>query len=64
MTATRATVVVQVDGKEVARRQVRVEDGGTVVVDVPLADVATPAVIEKFAGKVRAQFRATAGGKE
>lgn len=57
----RATVVIKVDGQEVARRQVRVEDGTTVEIEVPGRDVAE--VVRKQIVKGAAQFRATTGGK-
>ncbi len=60
---TRATVVVKVGGREVARRQVRVQDGMTLELDVPLSAVTGRCGddIAATARLPRAQFRATTG---
>lgn len=62
MTANRATIVVKVGGKEVARRQVRVEDGATVVLELQPGDVADAVGQAVRAMRTRAQFRATGDG--
>jgi hypothetical protein len=59
----RVTVVVKVAGKEVARRQVRAADAATVELDLTAREVATDDVAREVLGRMRAQFRATAGGK-
>lgn len=60
--ANRATVVVKVGGKEVARQQVRVSDGDTLELEVPVRDVADRVgadVVTAVTSSARAQFRAT-----
>jgi hypothetical protein len=56
----RATIVVKVGGREVARQQVRVSDGDTVELEVPVRAV-TDSVSAELARQVRdtAQFRVT-----